>query len=313
MGTLTKAVIIIIVGVGAATYFFTKAPLGFIKKPQALQIFDIRNVLSPTSSFPFTPTLPEWNIQFKNSGFGYTVGSYLQSFSGGSNITYSRSPYFGKVKIAAVSGLFSDSLPSAKFQIQLVSYLYSGENLNITGWRIKGNKGDEIIIPQAINVYDYYSTSEGDIMLNGVSYVYIFSGTSPIARNLRLNKCTGYLNNLYTFNPPLPRSCPSLISRNEITHLAGFCQDIILSLGSCQVVSGALSNSLPGTNEGNDCRAFLNKISPRACFDKYRGNPDFLSNDWRIWFNRNIFLLDPRHDDVRLLDRQGLLVDEYIY
>jgi hypothetical protein len=231
---------------------------------------------------------------------------------------YSReqlSPYFQKIRISsAYASSFYGSYPS---EIRLYSSLpvrqaglSKEEKVNITGWRIKSNRG-EIIIPQAVNIYEPSGFApQEDIIISGSSVINIYSGKSPINRNFRLNKCVGYLENTYNFNPALPQNCPS-IPRSEIAYLSGQCQSYILSLWGCKAPDVSFYNSLPGTDEGNACRAFLNTINHNSCFQKHRLDSDFLSNEWRIWINQNI--LDSQHDRVRLFDKQGLLVDEYIY
>ncbi|MDP3015028.1 MAG: hypothetical protein Q8N28_01275 [bacterium] len=138
----------------------------------------------------------------------------------------------------------------------------------------------------------------------------IYSNKSPFNRNLRLNKCIGYLEENYDFNSALPQNCPS-IPRSEFAHLSGQCQSYILSLWGCKLPDVSFYNFLPGTDEGNACRQFLNTISHGSCYRKHRYDLDFLSNEWRVWIDYDI--LDKYHDRLRLLDKNGLLVDEYIY
>lgn len=217
------------------------------------------------------------------------------------------SPYFKKVKI---SSAYASSWSLNPSQIRLYSVLKKEEIIDITGWKIKSNL-KEIIIPQAVNIYEPsgFASQENIILLNN-NYINIYSNTSPFNKNLRLNKCIGYLGDIYNFNPSLPQNCPS-ISRSEITYLSGDCQNYIFSLGSCKLPDVSSYNAFPGTDQGNACRAFLNTISHNTCYEKYRFDSDFLSNEWRVWINYDI--LDPKHDRLWLFDKQGLLVDEYIY
>lgn len=220
------------------------------------------------------------------------------------------SPYFEKVQISSAS-LYSYFYGNYSKTIQLSSYSLKDESINISGWKIKGNRYG-FTIPQAINVYNPEGINkEENIILSGSSYLIIYSGKSPINKNLRFNKCAGYLNNFYDFNPDLPNDCPA-IERSEYVGLYGQCQSYLMSLGRCAMPDVGFYNSLSGTDEGNACRAFLNTISHAACFRKYRDDGDFLSNQWRIWMNED-FLFDSLHDRLLLFDNKGLLVDEYIY
>ncbi|MEK7555639.1 MAG: hypothetical protein AAB516_02365 [Patescibacteria group bacterium] len=219
------------------------------------------------------------------------------------------SPYFQKITVSSVSPNRSQSISSYS-TIRLSSGISGEEIINITGWKIKSNR-KEIIIPQAVGIYSPLNWEpETDIILSKGNYVYIYSNKSAFNRNLRLNKCVGFLENIYDFIPSLPQNCPS-ISRSEYNYLSGECQSYILSLRGCELPKVSFSNSLPGTSEGNACREFLNTISHGSCFKKYRNDSDFFSNEWRVWINADI--LDSQHDRILLYDKIGLLVDEYSY
>ena len=167
-------------------------------------------------------------------------------------------------------------------------------------------------MPQAVNFYSWTGLApDSDIIISGNSAVNIYGGASPIARNIRLNKCTGYLQNTATFNPPLPRNCPDLYNRQDVLRLSGFCQSYILSLGACGLPDVKFYNALPATGEGNACRDFLNTLTIKSCYDNHSGDPDFLSNTWFAWANNNS--IDPLHGQLNLLDRDGFLVDQYTY
>ncbi|MEE8131527.1 MAG: hypothetical protein V3T98_00535 [Candidatus Paceibacterota bacterium] len=219
------------------------------------------------------------------------------------------SSYFQKIRISSVSPNRSQSVLYYS-TIRFSSRLSGDETMNITGWKIKSNR-HEIIIPQAIRNYSPLTWKpEQDIVLSKSNYVYIYSNKSAFGKNLRLNKCIGYLEDTYGFNPSLPQNCPS-IPRQEYSYLLGECQSYIRSLRGCELPDVSFYNSLPGTSEGNECRAFLNTISHGSCYKKYRYDSDFLSNEWRVWVDADI--LGPQHDRVLLYDKDGLLVDEYSY
>jgi len=213
------------------------------------------------------------------------------------------SPYFKKIRISSLSYSTWGSYPA---YITLSASLTKDEAMNITGWRIKGNL-ENILIPQAIEVYDPSGFGGlADIVLKNYQTVNFYSSFSPISRNFRLNKCAGYLEEIYDFNPPLPRNCP-YVNRTEISNLSGVCQSYILSLSSCKMPETNLTVTLYDEN----CRVYLNNLNYRGCFNRYRLDPDFLSSEWRVWVGRNI--LDPNHDQVLLLDKNNLLVDIYTY
>lgn len=301
-----KIILLLIVIIGAGIYFFVHSPEIF--KIPSFKISGLEKT-SPTyapspsysPSYSYSPT---FSIESASTISGeQAIPDYLipSGF-----VREQLSPYFKKVKI---SSAYVSSWSTTPAQISLSSALKE-EAVNITGWRLKSNK-KEMTVPQAVNVYDPFGFwPQEDIIIFENSFINIYSNKSPLNKNLRLNKCTGYLENIYDFDPALPQNCPS-VSRSEIVHLSGECQSYILSLWGCKLPETSFYNTLLGSDSGNACRAFLNTISHGSCFQKHRYDSDFLSNEWRIWMNWNI--LDPQHDRLWLLDKNGLLVDEYIY
>jgi len=268
----------------AAKYIAPSAPALVSPAPVSPE-----SVISP--EIPTIPAIPDYLIP---SGF---TRSQL-------------SPYFGKIMISVPYASFYNYNPS---EIKIYSNLSNNEKVNVTGWQIKTNNG-EIIVPQAVNVYEPSGLAlSEDVVILGNSNISIYSNTNPLNRNLRLNKCIGYLGNSYIFFPPLPKNCPT-ISHSDVSYLSGQCQSYIFSLWGCEEPDVSFYNSLPGIGEGNTCRQFLDTINYKGCFQKHRLDSNFLSNEWRMWLGWGIQpILNPQHDRVLLFDKQGLLVDEYIY
>ncbi|MBI5306245.1 hypothetical protein HZB04_01520 [Candidatus Wolfebacteria bacterium] len=220
------------------------------------------------------------------------------------------SSYFGQIKIYSVSYSSSETTPS---EIKINSdFQDKNKSIDISGWKIKSNLR-ELEIPKAINIYEPSGSSqETDIYFESGNNLNIYSNISPIGKNFRLNKCIGYLENSYKFTPPLSSNCPPIYTRDEIATFAGYCQTYIMSIGSCKLPDTNYYNSLPGTDQGNACRNFLNPISYNGCFQKHRNDSDFLSKEFRTWVNQNT-LLDSQHDRLLLFDKNGFLVSEYVY
>ena len=220
------------------------------------------------------------------------------------------SPYYQKVRLSSVSrGTVSGN--KAVTQIALRADSSLKEEINITGWKMKGNKGDWVVVPQAINdLNPLRFWNEGDIIVNSGHYVYLYRASSPMVRSFRLNKCTGYFNEFYKFAPSLPNNCPG-IDRDETISFTGKCQNIIASLGRCRVPTSNQLNDYSVLGE-SACRAYLDEINYRGCYNRYHSDVDFLSKEWRIWLNKSIGF-DPLHDRILLFDKNGLLVDEKIY
>lgn len=219
------------------------------------------------------------------------------------------SPYYKKV---AITGFVRPSYSSplrGKFTIR-----FSGtndESVDVTGWKVKGNRGGEVYIPHAAEDFGISGWGpNGNIILRNGDYVTVYSSKSPIDKNFRLNKCIGYLNNAYSFNPRLPMSCPSF-DRKKIITFSGACQTFLQRIGRCEEPTAAEKNMFTGPSDV-ECRAFLDTLNYGGCYRAHRADKDFFSNEWRVWLNAEMFF-DPEHDRLILYDKNGKVVNEYLY
>lgn len=218
------------------------------------------------------------------------------------------SPYYKKIHLNSVHPARSAN-DTSSFALRPDNSVK--ENINITGWYIKVNSGATLKIPKSINDYNPLGAfAESDIMVNNYNQIInLYSWSNPFGKNIRLNKCTGYLNSIYQFSPALPNQCPG-INRNDIINFTGPCQSFILSLGSCRVPTSNEINFYASNDD--QCRTVLNSLNYGSCYNRYRNDLNFLSNEWRVWLNEKI-PFDAEHDRVLLFDKNNLLVEEYIY
>lgn len=211
------------------------------------------------------------------------------------------SPYFHKVRFAYVApGSQQDNYYGI---ITLAAGFESTGTIDITGWTFKANRTSSYV-PSAVNFfYSSGANNEGEIKLKSGDVLNMYFGlSSPIGQNLRLNLCTGYLANHNTFTPDIPRSCP-YPDQSEIQKFSGQCQDYVNSLGGCTEVQ----DNPPVPVYDYQCLDYLKQFNYAGCLNKYSSRQDFLGNEWWAWIGG--WFLDPRHDQVALLDRNGLLVD----
>lgn len=218
------------------------------------------------------------------------------------------SPFYKQIRISGVVPP-NDSGYGSQFSV-------STENLkkaaDITGWVVRANLGGSVEIPRAISEFSPYGYNvEGDIILKPNEHLNIYSWKSAIGKNLRLNKCTGFLNQIYTFSPSLPNDCPSIAQDKRIITFTGGCQDFLRSLSSCRTPSANDLNRYTGVNDV-ECRKVAEQYTFGNCYDINRTKSDFLSNEWRVWTN-GAMPFDSKHDRLILFDKQGLVVDEYVY
>jgi hypothetical protein len=212
------------------------------------------------------------------------------------------SPYFHEVRLGGVSAGTAYYYGT----IVLNTYVNANETIDVTGWQIKSRNSGEYV-PQAINIYDPSGlATPSDIRVKSGDAVYLYSSSAPF--NVRLNKCIGYIAHVANFVPALPQSCP-YVDRSQIQNFTGACQNYITSIGSCQ--AGDSNNPQVPRND-YACQDYIqNNFNYKSCFSAHVGDTDFLSNQVWVWTGSNV--VDQYHDNVELLDRNGLLVDYYTY
>lgn len=202
---------------------------------------------------------------------------------------------------AVIAGGWSTPLPAGR--ISVVNR--DNRPVKVTGWLIKGNIGS-YIIGKGVEVYEPSSTSEaGEIFLSPGATLHIYSYPGPLNQNFQVNKCLGYLQNSNQFDPPLLNLCPRF-AKEAIAHLSGACQRYLRSLPRC---------TLPEPNlplwQDLKCAAALNQLNYSNCFANHRLDPDFLTGEWRSYGSGQV--LDLLHDQVYLLNQEGVVVDSYTY
>lgn len=212
------------------------------------------------------------------------------------------SEYINKVKIvSATPGQYPN-------QIMKITLRNDGLATNITGWTLTAGSG-KFVVPQGKEVYNSASAEEArNIVLKSGEYLFVFGESSPMDMNFKINKCFGYLNSTYKFNPTLSNSCP----RPEKTEMAGIsipCQNYLLGLSSCVIPN---ANELNKFTDDSACRTFAtSRLNYAGCFNRYRYDTDFLGKEWYTYSGTNIM---KSKDDVLILrDANGLYIDEYNY
>jgi len=221
------------------------------------------------------------------------------------------SPYYGKVDISSVR----KGTSSSKLLITLRPKLSTGEEINLTGWRIEGELGGFDIplgieeVPVAVNFtpLDHITIHRGDT-------VYLSAEKSPFGKKVSFkpNICMGYLKQYYTFPLSVPSSCPDKPTERELRYFRVECQDFILhdiNFSSCTVPSHA-NNAAVATD--SECLSYIeNHFNYRACSILHKNDSDYLKNTWHVYMETD-FTRD-RHDTLKLLDKDRRIVDTYLW
>ncbi|KKU93791.1 MAG: hypothetical protein UY26_C0004G0004 [Candidatus Jorgensenbacteria bacterium GW2011_GWA1_48_13] len=214
------------------------------------------------------------------------------------------SPYYRLLELTSVVRPPSSGF-GGRFTIRTASALK--EFIDITNWRVRSNKG-EIVIYGAPGGAG--PVNQLNIVLRPGTSATVYSIRSSFVKNVELNKCTGYLNKTYSFNPQLPNNCPRP-DRSNIYTFSGACQSFILSLSACEQPTGEELNRFSSENDAA-CREFLNQLNYQNCYNEHSAESDFFRYGLRIWLEQ-VLPFSSEHDRLLLLDRNGLLVDIYTY
>jgi hypothetical protein len=337
MGAKIGGIILLVIALGVALYFVQSggaAKLGTAFKSPGAATSTVATTsgagtsLLPTSGSSTNPFVTFLNELFHPIPF---VGPSILGGSGGEVYTEPGSADGG----TGIGSIPSSEIPAGYTAAQLSPYfhdvhlgdvgvqeieLYSYQNNNeptttidITGWEIKTNHGGEYV-PQAVNIYDPDAAPVlSDIILSSAQNdeVYFYSNSAP--QNVRLNSCMGYLSSANyedqtnQFNPPLPDNCPP-VSSTAISSFTGACQNYINSLG-CNPVDMSNPN-IPRNDYA--CQQYLeNNFTYDSCITNHSHDANFLSDEWYVWMGSSP--IDPYHDNVVLVDKNGLVVDTYNY
>ncbi len=310
MGGKILLIFILVVALGVGLYVYNSGVVG--KGFNYLDSLASRSSTLPTfgttgtSATPGRELAPPDNTAVSAPRDRYSATSTVSPAEIPAGFTANQlSPYFHEVRFGGVSPARSYS---SYGEISLYAYPnVTTSSIDVTGWQVRANHGGEYI-PQAVNVYDPLGLNPvSDIWLKSGSDLNLYSTSAPV--NLRLNKCIGYLPNGKTqFVPQLPQTCPS-IDQSVIHSFTGACQSYIMSLNGCAEAN--MSNPLIPQNDYACINYLENNFSYHSCFEAHEGDANFLSN--QIWVFNGSSPLDPLHDQVKLLDRNGLLVDFYTY
>lgn len=228
-----------------------------------------------------------------------------------------RSPYYGKIIMSGVSGLYGDD-PNQEY-ISLSTNLDKTETINITGWYLKSEvTGYYAVIGRASLLPFPFSRTDNDIVLQSGDRVYLTKGFSPIGISFRTNKCTGYFEEERTFTPGLSLECPrpkdeKLPKFSDVYDQNDECLDIIDRISRCTTKGNAFIRDLPDTVP-SACKTYITtQINYNSCVAKHFSDTDFPGDEYRVFLNKFGPLWRQRHDKINLHDKNGLIVDSVSY
>lgn len=292
-------IILVFLAIYAVYYFVTQIEFArLLSIPRAINPFSTSSPVSPTTptsgSGAATPSRPAGPVV---SAPAARTPTPPQGFT-----EADLSPHFEKAQISWVRPPNPAGI-GAEFTLRVGND--AGSPIDVTGWYVRSNRGSVLI--RGATTRAGPANHPAIVIRPGTSAVF-YAAWGSFVKNLELNTCTGYLNDIYTLSPAVPNDCPRP-PRSELINFSGACQNFINSLSSCKVPE---PNDLNRFTTEAACRAFLNTFSYQECVERYRGLSNFNSYGWRVWLGTE-FVFDLLHDRLLLFDAAGKLVDEYIY
>ena len=152
-----------------------------------------------------------------------------------------------------------------------------GEALSATGWRLVGVEHEATLgSATALPIQGAVNTEE-PLVITKPTKLIVISGHSPIGVSFRENECTGLLATFQTFTPPLSSAC---VNCNE------------------QTLDPISKKSYPDYN---------------ACVEEHKADPNFFSSAWRIYLGSETELWRKDFEIIKLVNRDGRILDSVSY
>ncbi|OGG54748.1 hypothetical protein A3C20_03975 [Candidatus Kaiserbacteria bacterium RIFCSPHIGHO2_02_FULL_55_25] len=185
----------------------------------------------------------------------------------------------------------------------------------LTGWSLQSMvSGVRVPIPGAAAPFIIGVVNQlSPVVLAPGQTALVVTGPSPVGVSFRENRCTGFLEQVQSFDPALANACPASselapLTAENLHQYGSDCMDFARSLPQCSFPVNLPSSLTPG------CRAYLvNTFTYSNCVDIERSRSSFELDTWRIYLSSASELWDNQHDIIRLLDAQGRTVAAISY
>lgn len=227
--------------------------------------------------------------------------------------TEDMSPYAGKVTFER--GRPKNSSAETEY-LKLETQSTVDGRIVISDWRVESaislrgtTLGDAAYLP-----YSGQVNTESPVALGPDITIFVVSGRSPIGASFRVNTCTGYFAQFQEFTPDLREECPH--PEDELKRVTNVdfipndaCINFVENIRRCTFTTGSIPQQV-----GSACQNFiLNELTYNGCVNAHKNEADFYKNEWYIYLDRDQELWNNTSDRIRLLDEDGLIVDELSY
>lgn len=195
----------------------------------------------------------------------------------------------------------------------------NAQPINISEWSVQSMISNTWIgIPQGTGLYVVGEVNElQDIYLRPGDRAIIATRQSPVGVSFRVNRCSGFLSDTQSFEPPISTSCvaPSDILPPTIENLKKYddiCVRFAENFGKCSYVTSDVTGF---ENLSKVCREYIQpRLTYNFCSTTHANDIDFFANnEWRIFLNQDETLWRESYEVIRLLDEHNRTVDVFTY
>ncbi len=313
---------ILIMVILAFVWLFTGGPLRpssksgwFLNKPQQKAAQETKKqteeILGTKSSASFIEA--DQNSYSKQASSSSSK-SKVQNISAGQASSSSKSSLMSDFTTIKTRGS-KETEPNEEY-VEIKADKKNKNPMKITGWKLKGKSGFDIIIGKgAFYVYaSADSQPQEDIYLKPGEKAVIITGSSPIGTSFKLNKCAGYFEQFHEFTPELDTECPLLRDEELPTSLINNddCLDYIDRVSSCQTII-----SIPykySFKLSSSCQDYvLQNANYKTCLENHKDDSDFYLPEWRVYLDRNEELWKKKRETITLYDSKNNIIDSRSY
>jgi hypothetical protein len=179
-----------------------------------------------------------------------------------------------------------------------------GNAVDLSGWSLQSAlSGARVYIPRGASFFEVGALNQQtDIELAPQASAVVTTGLSPVGTSFRENECSGYLEGLQSYTPPIQTQCP-LPNAGNAAQYGQTCADFVSSIPYCMFPTQFPSNI------SSACESYAqNTFSYNGCVQSHQGDAAFPLSTWRVYLGVSHELWNNTHDTVRLLDAQGQVV-----
>jgi hypothetical protein len=232
-----------------------------------------------------------------------------------------KSPYQGQIELGSANA--REERWSREY-LTLRSAWNTKYPIDVTGWSVESYVTRERTkIPEGDRIIETfgYPVFERIVLLPGEE-AYLITGRSPLKTSFRENECIGYLNEKKDIYPSFNAQCPDPIAEMENFSRVAYdnddCYDFVKSIPRCKALEkDELSDMLDerDISLSSTCRGFIvSELTYDACVENHKSDPLFDdTGSWYIYLGRTRDLWRAEREIIRLLDKDGRVVDVVEY